>query len=467
MKLIICLLVTFLLVLFASAQNFRALGEEVFDIEHYDEEPRRLKLETLRVHCEGVPKGARIFEQCTYMLTQKASYDPAPLIALGPSGAKALFTVMCPDIFQAPGIDLPPERIQQLIKELGSESYATRTAASTALGQAGAQSGEEMLAASKSKNPEIRMRAGQILAQWKSAGKRSFGLHLDSFAQGFEAYCNAVEDPLLKDKICNLIMQLIEKEDAGTRNSRFLDAGLRCVIGSPNPALRKQLLDLVTNGEAATARLIATLAAKNGADSLKLLQAALERGDPNVSQPVLRMNPPAGGAIIEPLLPLIKTIYKDTNHPGRVAAAGFLARSGEDDAIAPLIAALTESAAQKREATWHLAMLGRSGVAAPPALIHALAEIRTNLAAPEGKNKRWGKQADQNTFLELASNFSTPNMLSFLIDTAQSDAKRVRRLSIDCLSMNQDQEAVDSAIINSTLTKAAQNDLMKHLKRFR
>jgi len=95
------------------------------------------------------------------------AFDPAPLHELGVDGLEALFDRWLPQSQFTASQQPVAEQVRKFIKDLASDEFATRKAAEERLTLFGDQARPQVVEASKSNDPEVRLRTNSILEAWK------------------------------------------------------------------------------------------------------------------------------------------------------------------------------------------------------------------------------------------------------------------------------------------------------------
>jgi HEAT repeat protein len=106
------------------------------------------------------------------METQGAAFDPAALNELGMAGLEALFDHWLPQSQFTASQQPTAEQVRKLVSELASEDFVVRKAAEERLTLFGDQARPQVVEASKSGDPEVRLRATSILEAWKKQRER-------------------------------------------------------------------------------------------------------------------------------------------------------------------------------------------------------------------------------------------------------------------------------------------------------
>ncbi|MBN1670591.1 MAG: HEAT repeat domain-containing protein [Kiritimatiellae bacterium] len=166
-----------------------------------------------------------------HMAAERAAFDPAPLLKMGPDAVTALFDRLFPETApRAPVPELGREQAARLVAQLGAPEYKQRESATHELARTGRRHAELVKQAAQSPDPEVRLRAKSILAAWDQTAKMPRPKDPRFYEDALGRYFDRLKDPeawLRVAERTRLALQQKGKLDKGQR--RILSLSLAAV----------------------------------------------------------------------------------------------------------------------------------------------------------------------------------------------------------------------------------------------
>ncbi len=173
------------------------------------------------------------------------TFDPADLIALDEAGFRVLLQMMFPGV--KPRLAGLEKRITKLLQDLGAESFETRISAEKNLLREGRPLISLVKKAAKHKDPEVRLRAQNVLKSWHDAEQVFLS---DSFENALVVYFEKIPKKWKKELAMHTVAALLKRVDI-TPKKRLLGKCIKAATKIKDAEVQQQFLPLLKHQDAA------------------------------------------------------------------------------------------------------------------------------------------------------------------------------------------------------------------------
>jgi len=201
----------------------------------------------------GADQAPEIQRLLADLKAQGANFKPDKLRKTGLPGFRALLDRLLPETADRKRPAMSQAEVARLIRDLGSDDYRTRDAATRKLIEAGPAHRGLVVEAMRSKDPEVILRARSILAEWDSGSWSAEQLAVAEYGTGFLICLDGLTNEACWVELARRLRMAFERGSPRGRKRMILAHCLEQIARSGNDKYCRPLIPLLKHPQASLA----------------------------------------------------------------------------------------------------------------------------------------------------------------------------------------------------------------------